>query len=87
MAINKSASKIGTLRFNNGNETALYIGANSNTGATIVWQVLNGGKSTRLTGKHIAALAKELAAVFTKKEAAWIDEVNFAALDCLTRLA
>lgn len=87
MAINKSASKIGNLVFNNGNRLALYIGANSNTGETIVWQVLNGGKSKRVTGKNVSGLATELAEVLTTNAGGWVGEVNAAALACLTRLA
>ncbi len=87
MAINKSASAIGTLEFNNGNKTALYIGTNRNTGATIVWQVVNGGRSTRLTGKHLPLLAGELAHVLAIGDAKWIGDVNTAALECLTALA
>ena len=87
MTINKSASKIGTIEFKNGNKTALYIGANSNTGATIVWQVVNGGRSTRLTGKHLPLLAGELANVLAIGDAKWIDDVNAAALECLMKLA
>lgn len=62
--INKSATKAGEIKFANGNSVVFWIGYNSNTGATIVWQVVwrNGkpGKSTRLTGNNITKLANEI---------------------------
>jgi hypothetical protein len=63
--INKSATKACEIAWNNGNRTVLWIGANSNTGDTIVWQVVwrNGkpGRSSRITGRNIRQLARELA--------------------------
>jgi hypothetical protein len=62
--INKSATKAGEITWNNGNSTVLWLGSNSNTGETIVWQVVwkNGkpGKSSRITGGNIAKLAEEI---------------------------
>lgn len=65
--INKSATKAGEIKFANGNSVVLWVGHNSNTGDTIVWQVVwcNGkpGRSTRLTGGNIAKLANEIRAL------------------------
>lgn len=63
--INKSAIKACSIKWNNGNETVLWVGYNRNTGTIIVWQVVwrdgKAGKSSRITGGNIAKLAAELA--------------------------
>lgn len=81
--INKSASKIGTVKFTNGNKVALFIGSNRNTGETIVWQVLNGGRSTRVTGKNITRLANDLNDALNEGEGSWEGTTNDAALNIL----
>lgn len=81
--INKSATKIGTVVFNNGNRNTLYIGANRNTGETIVWQKLEGSRSKRVTGKNIAKLADELDFFLNEGMAHWEGTINHAALDIL----
>lgn len=62
--INKSATKAGEIKFENGNSVVFWVGHNSNTGETIVWQVVwrNGkpGRSMRLTGGNITKLANEI---------------------------
>jgi len=85
--INKSASPIGILQFSNGNKTALFIGANSNTGETIVWQSVNGRRATRTTGRNIAGLAGEVKHVLDSGEATWVETPNKAALSCLFSVA
>lgn len=83
MSVNKSASKIGTVEFANGNRTTIWIGANSNTGETIVWHACNGGRARRCTGENITHLATDLDAALNEDGAKWVGEVNDAALDCL----
>lgn len=88
--INKSASKIGTIEFKNGNQTTLWIGTNSNTGETILWQVMKEplglvGRSKRITGRNLGKLATELNFVLCEGEAKWIGERNDAALDGLKK--
>jgi hypothetical protein len=85
--VNKSASLIGTLVFVNGNRNTLHIGTNSNTGETIVWQQVTGRRSSRLTGKNIAAFAAELTAALGRNEASWEGTVNNAALTALWNTA
>lgn len=81
--INKSASRIGKIVFAEGGSTALYIGANRNTGETIVWQDIPGRRSRRTTGRNIPKLASELDHCLREGEATWEGEVNDAALRCL----
>lgn len=81
--INKSATVVGTIEFKNGNKTVLHIGNNRNTGETIVWQVTNGGRSTRTTGKNIAKLCAELNHVLSEGTARWLNDYNIDALIAL----
>lgn len=84
--INKSATKACEILWANGNETVFWVGHNSNTGATIVWQRVRYGaklgKSTRITGRNIAKLAAEIAAIepweatFTYRNAAAMAAIN-----------
>lgn len=88
--INKSASKIGTVEFKNGNQTTLWIGSNHNTGETILWQVMKEplglvGRSKRVTGKNLGKLATELNDCLNEGECKWIGERNDAALDGLKK--
>lgn len=78
--VNKSASKLGTLLFTNGNRNEIYIGTNRNTGATIVWQVRTSPRfkpgftdETRLTGRHIAKLWAELSDALNKGECEYVE--------------
>lgn len=69
--INKSASVVGTIRFRESmNVVTFYMGTNSNTGETIVWQLFK-GKSQKFTGKNIAKLYREVAKAVAEKEANW----------------
>ena len=81
--INKSATKIGTIEFKNGNRNTIYIGANRNTGASIVWQQVAGRRATRHTGKNINKLATELNVALNEGEVCWFGDRNDAALDHL----
>jgi hypothetical protein len=80
--INKSATKAGEIKWNNGKSTVLWIGHNRNTGETIVWQVVwaNGkpGKSSRITGHNIPKLAAEIHK-YVPADGAWV-YTNAAAL-------
>lgn len=81
--INKSASRIGKIVFKEGGCTTLFIGANSNTGADIVWQDIPGRRPVRTTGRNIRKLAEELDFELREGTATWEGEVNDAALACL----
>jgi hypothetical protein len=87
--VNKSATLIGTVVFSNGSRTSLWIGTNSNTGETIVWNKLLGGKgrATRTTGSNITKLANELNAALNAEGARWDGDRNDAALDALAAFA
>lgn len=81
--LNKSASKVGTLMFKNGNETTIWIGSNSNTGATIVWQKCNYNRIKRMTGKNIPKLVKEIIDAIGNGECFWDGHVNKLSLEVL----
>lgn len=85
--INKSASLIGTIEFKNGNRNTIYIGANKNTGETIVWQQVTGRRASRVTGKNITKFVETLEFVTCEGEARWVGARNDAALDCLAKFA
>lgn len=78
--IHKSAAKIGTIEFANGKRNALFVGSNSNTGETILWQQVQGRRAQRVTGRNIANLVAELVECLRTGEAKWIGEFNAAAL-------
>lgn len=82
MAINKSATKIGTLVFPNGNRNSLFVGSNRNTGETIVWQKVVGRKPSRVTGGNIAKLVGEADELLKSGGAAWegLNEAAWAAV-------
>lgn len=90
--VNQSASFIGTVEFKNGNRTRIWIGANSNTGETVVWQqTLFSGKAqwnrdSRVTGRNIRKFADELNFVLKEGEAKWVERPNDAAFDALMKL-
>jgi hypothetical protein len=72
--INKSATFLGTLAFANGNRTAVHVGLNSNLGTTIVWQTMNGGKPSRITGQNIARWLEEVDEVLLSGDAEWAED-------------
>ena len=81
--INKSATHIGKIHWlKTGNILDLWIGDNSNTGETIVWQKVEGKRDTRVTGKNIAKLAQELNVAMNEGDGVWLER-NDAALDAL----
>lgn len=81
--INKSASRIGTIEFTNGNRLTLHVGGNSNTGETIVWQQLEGQRASRITGRNLAPFLAELDEILNEGEGTWAEGRNDAALDAL----
>ena len=81
--INKSASKIGTLQFDNGRCTDLHVGHNSNTGATILWQQVHGQRASRVTGGNIARIMAEVFQVLEQGEARWVGDLNVTALEAV----
>lgn len=85
--INKSATLVGTLDFANGNRTAIYVGYNSNTGATIMWQKTVGEHAGRLMGHNIVLIVEEIRAVLVNGEAVWTKGHNSLAWDALKKTA
>lgn len=83
--INKSASFIGRVELTNGNVIRFWIGANSNTGATIVWHQVNDARAKRATGRNVRDVAECLDHVMREGEGKWVGEVNDAALDALRK--
>ena len=72
MALNDNASRIGIVEFANGRTNALWIGTNTNTGTTIVWQRPSStGRYSRVTGRNIARLLEELNQVLNEGGARW----------------
>ncbi len=86
--VNKSASRIGTIKWADGGRTnTRYIGYNSNTGQTIVWQHIQDRRSSRSTGRNIGRLLQELDEALANGDTAWLGEVDTAALDALRKSA
>ena len=75
--IHKSARWVGTLEFKNGNRTEIWLGQNRNLGTDIVWQVLNKGRPSRVTGGNIQRLAEEIVTlVEVDGEARWSETTD-----------
>lgn len=83
--INKSASKIGTIEFENGITNTLYIGFNSNTNEAIFWQSPSNGRPSRLTGKNIRKILLELVDVLNGGEGKWVGFRNKNLIDYLVK--
>lgn len=81
--INQSASRVGTLVFKSGIRNTLYVGTNSNTGETILWQQCGDRRAKRSTGRNIRRVVRELSHVLASGAARWDGEVNGAALAVL----
>lgn len=84
--INLNASRIGTLEFKNGNRTILDLGTNSNTGEAIVWQTVNNGRASRVTGKNLNRLAGDISDAIFEGDAKWLDRDD-AVLNAFLRVA
>lgn len=83
--MHKSASKVGTIRWTNGNEVSFFIGSNSNTGETIVWQK-HVGREQRFTGANIKRLLTELTAALAAGDCKWL-ACNATVLSAWERVA
>lgn len=83
--INKSAAKIGTIEWENGNRVDLHAGTNHNTGEQILWQQVHGRRASRITGQNIALLLAELDEVLNEGRAKWVGEVNYKVLEGVAR--
>ena len=80
MAINKSAARVGTLVFDNGNRNTIYLGTNRNTGSDIVWQHVAGRRAKKMTGRNIPLLFAEIREIVGTGEGHWEGDVNTALL-------
>lgn len=80
--INKSASLVGHLIWNNGNTLSIWTDCNGNTGEPILWQEYELG-TNRFTGKNIRKFMVELNDALNEGELKWVGEVNDAALNAL----
>lgn len=90
--IHKSATLLGEVKFNNGNQTRIWLGTNHNTGEDIIWQETKwSGKATyakahRVTGSNIKKLIDELDFVLKEGEAFWIERPSEAGFEYLKKV-
>jgi hypothetical protein len=71
--IPKSATKIGAIKWTKGARVDLWIGTNSNTGETIVWQQVQNRRASRVTGRNITKLRSELDHALNEGECSWAE--------------
>ena len=82
MTHHKSATFVGTLSFaHNSNRTKIWLGHNHNTGEAIVWQSVNGGRETRITGKNLVNFAQQLNEALNEGEVSFGASYSGTALD------
>lgn len=85
--VNKSATFVGTAKHTiSGRDLMIWIGANSNTGETIIWYLVPGDKVHKLTGGNLTRFATELSEDFDIGNARWTEGPNNAALDQIAAL-
>lgn len=85
MTINKNASHIGIIEWKqSGRKNSLYIGFNTNTGETIIWQqMLNESRRpARVTGRNIPKFLGELEQALDEGDCFWIQR-NDAVINSL----
>lgn len=82
--INKSAHLVGTVEFASTKlRNSIFIGYNRNSGEPIVWQKLQGQRSSRMTGRNIVHFVREMDETLAAGRARWLDDMD---ADTLERL-